>query len=339
VHGAVGGAPAHGSHHGHVGIEGEVEHRFCELWGGAEIAGSAGGEVSTNGEANVSVGLALGHLNLGNGFQVPLPHASLHLADLSREHGVRFLVGEVVVPFGVGIPLDIAGVHVMVTPAIEIVLEFAPNWVNIAPHLTGEAAELAAEGAEAVEAAEVAGAGAETVGAVSAEAEAALVAEIGLAELAVPGAVIIAGAAVGVLAYEWIQDFAHHEHVWAASRANARTLFMYCMGYTSAWCGTGDMGGLGASQGSAAARRDIAAVRARYPGIELAALVRQWGGPQRMYDAIYEVASPVARDWAIEHLHAEGLDVDVIRANIRQTRWGGQLWGQFVGEAGAPTRR
>ncbi len=331
VHGGVGGLAGHGSHHGHVGLEAAVEHRFCELWSGAELAGSAGGEVTQH-EANVNVGLSLGHLTLG-GISFPLPSASLHVVDLTPEHGIRLLVAEVVVPFGVQIPLTIGDERVIITPSIQLVLEFEPNWVAIAPHLGGAAAEVAADGAAAVEAAEAAGAGAETVAAVGAEAELMTAGAVGLEALAAPAAVILAPIAIGAFMFGMFQhDIAAHEEIWARSTANCRTLFMYCMAYTSAWCGTGDMAGRGATEGARDAHADMDRVLAQHPGADMATLARRWG-PVQIYNSVYDIAAPLATEWLISRTEARGNDAEVIHSQIRQTRWGGSLWGRFCGDS------
>lgn len=331
VHGGVAGTLGHGSEHGHVALEAEVEHRFCELWHGAEISGSAGGEVSQH-EASIGVGLSLGHIEVG-GVQVPLPSANLHVAEWSRERGFRFLVAEVVVPvFGLGFPMEIGGRHVVVQPQVEIVLRFEPNWTAIAPHLSAEVGAVAAQGAADVEAAVAAGEAAEAVEAAVAASEATTLGAAGVGALA-PAVVIAAPLAFGAfMAGMFEHDIARHERIIEQSRANARTLFMYCFGYASVWCGTGDMSGMGATQGARDAHRDIAAMRAQHRDADPTALARQWGGPQAIYNAVHDIVGPQAESWLLQRTGAASYDADLIRSNIRSVRWGGELWRQLIGE-------
>jgi len=128
-----------------------------------------------------------------------------------------------------------------------------------------------------------------------------------------------------------VHEVGSAEELRARARGTAHTLFTYCMAYTMEWFGGARISGPGASEGAAAARRDMATQQALDPNVLTRVREQGMAGAQELYTAAYGQMAPFAEQSLMRSTESDegSLDAMVIHDRISQVRWNGPLFLEF----------
>jgi hypothetical protein len=213
-------------------IHAEASGEITSLFSNADLTWSLGAEFSGVTEGSAGFGVSGGTAEFaGSPVVMPLPSAEFILARRTNEGGWEAAVVEFSIPIPVALRFQLtlpSGNHLEITPHVDFVASFTPNWPNVL-------AELATRGAT--------GAGAGTASA----AAAALPAIVGLAGVALT---------IGCAAAELKRGDDRN----ATGRAMQQWIVHYCCAYAHVLRGEPPGSGGAAGAGAAAGRDRLAAL-------------------------------------------------------------------------------